>query len=99
MRASVLIATFNRAALLDECLEHVGRQHFLPGDEVIVIDNGSTDSTQQVISRHACAFPVPLRAIREGRPGKSIAIACGVAAATGDILAFTDDDVNVGDEW
>lgn len=98
MRISVLIATFNRAALLDECLEHVGRQRFESGDEIVVVDNGSTDSTQDVVRRHARSSPVSLRVIVEPRPGKSNAIARGLTAAAGDVFAFTDDDVTV-DEW
>ena len=46
---SVIIATFNRDALLDECLRHLERQHFLPGDEILIVDNGCTDLTPSVI--------------------------------------------------
>jgi GT2 family glycosyltransferase len=99
MRISVIIATFNRAALLDECLDHLGRQRFTEGDEVIVVDNGSTDSTPAVIARHRQSFCVPLRNLEERRPGKSAALARALAFAGGDVLAFTDDDVNVGDKW
>jgi GT2 family glycosyltransferase len=99
MRISIIIATFNRAVLLDECLEHLARQRFSEGDEVIVVDNGSTDSTPAVIARHRRSFPVPLRHLEEGRPGKSAALAPALALAAGEILAFTDDDVNVGDTW
>jgi GT2 family glycosyltransferase len=99
MRISVLIATFNRAALLDDCLEHVGRQQFERGDEVIVIDNGSTDATGDVIGRHVSRFPVPLRMMVELRPGKSFAIARGLSEARGDVFAFTDDDVAVDESW
>src|SRR6202158_5791012 len=99
MRISVIIATFNRAALLDECLDHLGRQRFVDGDEVIVVDNGSTDSTPSVIARHRGTFCVPLRHLEERRPGKSAALAHALALADGEILAFTDDDVNVGDRW
>jgi GT2 family glycosyltransferase len=99
MRISVIIATFNRAALLDECLECLGRQPFLEGDEVLIVDNGSTDSTPAVIARHQGSFAVPLRHLEERRPGKSAALARALALAGGEILAFTDDDVNVGDRW
>jgi GT2 family glycosyltransferase len=99
MRISVIIATFNRAVLLDECLEHLGRQKFIEGDEVLVVDNGSTDSTPSVIARHRRSLSVPLRHLEESRPGKSAALAHALALADGEILAFTDDDVNVGDKW
>src|SRR5439155_15197984 len=68
---SVIVATLNRAALLDECLTHMARQRFEPSDEVIVVDNGSTDETALVIERHRRAFPAALLGLTESRPGKS----------------------------
>jgi glycosyltransferase involved in cell wall biosynthesis len=99
LRVSVIIATYNRAALLDECLDHLLRQRFSPGDEIVVVDNGSTDNTDAVVARHQRRCPVPLRLVHESVPGKSRAISRAVVVATGNILAFTDDDVNVGDGW
>ena len=96
---SVIIATYNRAALLDECLTHLRAQRFVAGDEVIVVDNGSTAATAAVVSRHQRSWPTSLRLLHETRPGKSHAIAQATTAATGDLLVFTDDDVNVGAEW
>jgi len=49
MTISVVIATFNRAGLLRDCLEHLARQRFEDGDEIIVADNGSTDDTAGVV--------------------------------------------------
>ena len=99
MRISVVIATFNRAALLEETLAELRRQPFQPGDEVIVVDNASTDDTPGVIARAARDFPVPLRALRETISGKSPALNAGIAAASGDVLALTDDDVLVAPDW
>src|SRR5438132_152334 len=99
MTISVVIATYNRAALLDDCLTHLARQRFGPGDEVIVVDNGSTDRTASVIDRQKDALPVPLVHLFETRPGKSHALGRAVRSARGDVLAFTDDDVNVGPAW
>jgi GT2 family glycosyltransferase len=98
-RVTIIIATYNRAALLDECLYHLGRQRFAPGDEVIVVDNGSTDGTAAVVGRHQLRCAVPLRLLHESIPGKSHAITRALAVATGDILAFTDDDANVDEDW
>ncbi len=99
MSISVVIATYNRAALLAECLHHLSRQHFKPDDEVIVVDNGSTDDTPAVIADAQDLFEVPLRHLAEQTPGKSNAIAAALAVATGDVLAFTDDDVDVDPAW
>jgi len=99
MSVSVIIATYNRAALLNECLHHLSRQRFEPGDEVIVVDNGSTDDTSAVIQRHQCLWIVPLRHVEEPMPGKSLALGRAIGCASGDILALTDDDVTVDAGW
>jgi glycosyltransferase involved in cell wall biosynthesis len=99
MPLSVVIATVNRAPLLRECLACFQRQAFRPGDEVVVADNGSTDDTANVLREAAARLPVPLRTVFEAKPGKSQAVARAVEAARGDILAFTDDDVLVADDW
>src|SRR5438128_546444 len=99
MRISVIVATYNRATLLDDCLTHLARQRFEPGDEVVVVDNGSTDRTATVIRAHQQTLPVPLQWLAEPRPGKSHALGRAIAVATGDVLAFTDDDVNVDATW
>ncbi len=99
MTISVVIATYNRAALLRECLEQLRTQAFLPGDEVVVADNASTDETPQVIERAAREFPVPLRYVHETAPGKSPALIAGIGASHGEVIALTDDDVLVAPDW
>ena len=61
MTITVIVATYNRARLLDDCLAHLARQRFDPGDEVIVVDNGSTDDTPAIIDRHSRTLGVALR--------------------------------------
>jgi glycosyltransferase involved in cell wall biosynthesis len=96
---SVVIATFNRAPLLAEALAQLRHQQFEHGDEVVVVDNASTDNTGDVIARMAVGFPVPIRHLLETSPGKTPALTAGIAASRGDILALTDDDVLVADDW
>jgi GT2 family glycosyltransferase len=96
---SVVIATYNRATLLDECLRHLAHQTFVSGDEVVVVDNGSTDQTPELLQQCEDRFAVPFRVLRESRPGKSHALARALPVATGDVLAFLDDDVNVDPSW
>jgi glucosyl-dolichyl phosphate glucuronosyltransferase len=99
MTISVIVATYNRARLLDECLRHIARQRFETGDEIIVVDNGSTDDTSAVLAAHQRISPAPLHIRVEPEPGKSRALARAIGGARGDVLAFTDDDVNVDDGW
>jgi glycosyltransferase involved in cell wall biosynthesis len=99
MRISVVIGTRNRASLLRVTLEHLRHQAYVAGDEVIVVDNASTDDTAAVVARAAAGFPVPLRYLVEQTLGKSAAVNRGVSDARGEILALTDDDVQVAPDW
>jgi glycosyltransferase involved in cell wall biosynthesis len=99
--ATVLIATFNRAALLDRTLDSIRRMRVTAPRtwDVIVVDNNSTDETRLVVERQARDFPVPLRYLFEARQGRSSALNAGIDAADGRVLAFTDDDVIVAEGW
>jgi len=98
--ATVLIATYNRSALLDRTLHSIARLA-VPGRswEAIVVDNNSRDDTKQVVECHARRFPVPLRYVLETHQGRSSALNAGLALARGAIVAMTDDDVQVADGW
>lgn len=98
---SVVLATFNRAKLLKGALEALGGQR-VPGHvrwEIVVVDNNSTDDTKAVATEFAARTHVPVQYVFEGRQGHSRARNAGVAAAHGDILAFTDDDVLPHPDW
>jgi glycosyltransferase involved in cell wall biosynthesis len=99
--ATLLIATYNRAARLDETLESIRALQVKPERrwEVLVVDNNSTDGTRAVVGRHARDFPVVLRYLFEGRQGRSSALNAGIAASQATIIAMTDDDVRVEGEW
>jgi glucosyl-dolichyl phosphate glucuronosyltransferase len=101
VHASVLIATYNRARLLDETLTYLARMRVSSGLvwETIIVDNNSSDETRTVVERHAATFPVPLRYQFETRQGRSSALNTGIANARGIVLACTDDDVRVADGW
>jgi glycosyltransferase involved in cell wall biosynthesis len=98
---SVLICTFNRAALLESTLGEVLALDIPPGcsPEIIVVDNNSTDATQNVIAAAGRGSPIPIIALRESRQGKSFALNRGLSAAKGDVIALTDDDVWPAKDW
>jgi len=100
MTISVLIATRNRAGLLEGTLTAIARQQD-PGCtfEIVVVDNGSTDDTAAVVERVARASAIPVRFEREVRTGKSHALNTAVALARGDLLVLTDDDVLPSSAW
>ncbi len=85
MRISVVIAAYNAAALLPETLAAVGAQTLAP-DEVIVVDDGSTDET----STRARSFGAHV--ISTPNRGVSAARNTGIAAAAGDWIALLDAD-------
>ena len=99
--ATVLIATYNRAALLGETLDSLRALRVRPGRrwEVLVVDNNSTDDTRAVVESRAAGFPVPLRYLFEARQGRSSALNAGIAASEGQVIAMTDDDVIVEERW
>jgi glycosyltransferase involved in cell wall biosynthesis len=73
----------------------------MPADsyEVIVVDNGSTDGTAELVERLNCNGDKPIRYVRENRLGLHYARHAGTRAAVGDILLFTDDDATFSPDW
>src|SRR5262249_41598358 len=67
--------------------------------EVVVVDNASTDETAAVIAAAARHFPVPLRGVREPRPGVACARNRGIHEARGAWVAFFDDDQVADPAW
>ncbi len=86
---SVVIATRNRADLLDGALASLRAQAQPPAYEIVVADNGSSDATAEVARRHGAAYAyVP-------EPNRGKARNAGIALARGEVVAFCDDDVVV----
>jgi len=95
---SIAICTRDRAEPLERCLRSLQKLDEAPL-EIILIDNAPrTDDTQRVVEKMQAEMP-HLRYVLEPRPGLDAARNAGVRAATGDILAFTDDDVEVHPGW
>jgi glycosyltransferase involved in cell wall biosynthesis len=95
MFISVVICTRNRADSLRETLESLFCAGNLeaPDWEALVVDNNSGDHTADICREFQQRLPEHFRSLTERRPGKSHALNTAIAAAKGDILAFTDDDV------
>ena len=99
-RVSIVISTRNRAASLRDTLASL-ENVAIPAEtavELIIVDNGSSDQTRQVIGAFNPSR-MSVRCIRENRPGLSRSRNAGLAASTGDIVLFTDDDVRAPRNW
>ncbi len=92
-RVSVIVCTRNGAPTLRACLDSLGRLNY-PDCEVLLVDDGSTDTVPDL----AQDYP-RVRYIRQEAAGLSVARNNGAEAATGDILAYTDDDCTVDPDW
>jgi glycosyltransferase involved in cell wall biosynthesis/ubiquinone/menaquinone biosynthesis C-methylase UbiE len=90
---SLVVCTSNRPGDLERCLDSVGRSDG-GWSEIIVVDNAPSADTQEVVGRFAGARYVP-----EPRPGLSAARNAGIRAASGEVVAFVDDDTVVHPQW
>lgn len=86
-RISFVMPTFNRAHLIGESLAAVGAA-MGPNDELIVVNDGSTDNTPAVVA----ASSVPHRYLEQPNGGKAAALNVALAAANGEFVWICDDD-------
>lgn len=84
---SIIVCTFNRAELLEKTLESIFAQTYNPV-EILVLDDGSTDGTQELIERYGNS----IRYFRQENKGIAVARTIGARLAQGEYIAFQDDD-------
>ncbi|MFJ9610619.1 glycosyltransferase [Kitasatospora sp. NPDC101176] len=93
---SVIVCTRDRTPMLGACLDSILRLRY-PHLEVILVDNApASDATRELVRTR---YGDRIRYLNEPVPGLSWARNHGLAAARGEICAFTDDDVIVDDAW
>ncbi len=90
MRISVVIPTFNRGYCIARAINSVLNQTF-PAQEIIIVDDGSTDNTEQVLSH----FKEQVIIIKQHNSGVAAARNAGIKKAQGEWIALLDSD----DEW
>jgi len=95
LKLSVIMTTYNRAGHLRRGLYLVLNQEVKP-DEVIIVDDGSTDSTRAVVEDYQRSQEVPIKYIYNrnfGYKNSCLAKNIGIKQATGDLLIFTEPEV------
>ena len=98
MSISVILATRNRANLLDQTLSSFAKLDTSGlAVEFLVVDNGSQDDTGDVLKRWSDRLP--LNFWHCSTPGKNICLNQAVKKSNGSLLVFTDDDVQANTSW
>jgi len=96
---SIIICTYNRADILPICLQSLADQtldkHLF---EVIIINNNSTDNTQEIAETFSKNQP-NFRVVLESKQGLSHARNRGCFEAIGEYVAYSDDDCKIPKEW
>ena len=97
---SVVVPTYNRKEILMECLISLFNQTY-PKDkyEIIVVNDGSTDGTEEVLKEYAKKAPCIFKWFSQENKGPSAARNLGIEHAKGEIICFTDDDCIADEKW
>jgi len=96
---TVVVPTYNRSEDLERCLKALRAQILSPSlFDVVIVDDGSSDSTPTVLKRWAAEWP-RMRFIRQKNSGPATARNTGIGNAEGSIIAFTDDDCQPAADW
>ncbi len=97
---SVIIPSYNRADEIDELLSSLTQlKSPTPDYEVIIVDDGSSDNTAEVVSKYQDQGDVTLRFIRQENQGPGAARNNGMQHADGDFFIFLDSDTLVDQGW
>jgi glycosyltransferase involved in cell wall biosynthesis len=97
---SIIVCTHNRSGSLRAALNHLfSLQRDALSIEVIVVDNNSTDDTAAVLRELRSSAPMAFHCAFEAAQGISHARNTGWSLARGDLVAFTDDDIEVSPSW
>ncbi|EKE97456.1 glycosyltransferase, group 2 family protein [Tolypothrix sp. PCC 7601] len=97
IQISAIICTHNRDTYLGAAIDSLLAQNFAAEFEVLVVDNNSSDRTKEVVAQRA-SNP-RLKYVFEPTTGLSVARNTGAKLASGEILAYLDDDAVASDRW
>lgn len=91
IKVSVIVPVYNVEAYLAECLDSLVKQT-LKEIEIVVVNDGATDNSQDIIDQYVKAYPDKIRAFIKENGGLSDARNYGVARARGEYIGFVDSD-------
>lgn len=92
-KVSVVVCSYNGANTLSDCLSSLRAIQY-PDYEIIVVDDGSTDHTQEILKK----FPEVI-AVHQANKGLGVARNEGIKRASGEIVVFTDSDCMADPDW
>jgi glycosyltransferase involved in cell wall biosynthesis/heme exporter protein D len=92
-KVSVVICSYDGASTVEACLSSMGRIKY-PDYEVVFVDDGSKDHTQEILKK----FPWVVN-VRQENKGLSIARNVGAQTATGEVVVYTDSDCEADEDW
>jgi glycosyltransferase involved in cell wall biosynthesis len=87
MKVSIIIPCYNTQRYVAEAIDSALAQTY-PDKEIVVVDDGSTDGSSEVIARYASR----VRIVRQANAGLAAARNSGIRASSGEVLAFLDAD-------
>ncbi len=91
-RFTVFIPTFNRAYALPKALESIARQTYREPFEVVIVDDGSTDGTREIVGNWAKTVSFPVVYVYQDNQGKHVAHNRAVGLAQGELMVLLDSD-------
>lgn len=95
MKVSIIVPNYNGREYLKACLDSLSRQSFT-GFETIVVDNGSTDGSYELIQKE---FPEVNCIVLDRNYGFSKAVNVGIKAAIGEYVVLLNNDTEVEQDW
>jgi glycosyltransferase involved in cell wall biosynthesis len=98
MKISVVICAHNEQDWIQKGLKSLASQTRVP-DEVIVVDNASTDRTAEIVTEFASQSPINVRVVNESHKGLHYARETGWRAASGDLILVSDADILFPPKW
>lgn len=94
LKVSVIVPVYNASQYIGKTLDSIIAQDFY-SFEIIVIDDGSTDDSLEIINGHLAGCEIPHKVIHQENAGVSVARNVGIDESKGDYLAFVDADDHI----